>query len=361
MSEPEHENESAEPSVAEASSEDEAREQAPVEPDDAESTAVEPPEDTFAAGSSRGESFDGALEEAPVPDTDELELVPKEPVDDEALEGDDNEERPGLEKAPPYVLGLGPLKSAVESLIFVSDKPLTERALADLAHATIAEIRMAAFELQKDYEGRGIELHLVAGGYQFRSAAKNAPFVRALVAPKPVRLSRALLETLSIVAYRQPVTRPEIDDVRGVDSGEALKGLADRELIRILGRKEEPGRPLLYGTTKHFLEFFGLNSLRDLPTLREYAELTDESRSIFERRMGEPLDLKGAQVQADEAIAKAHAEMLDKAPDDDEDGEHGEDASPDDAPEGHAPERTEDDETPAEKDDSEGTPAEDEE
>lgn len=258
------------------------------------------PPDTFVAGRARAAQHEEG-----------------EVVDDEPLAGDDSDTRPGLEKTPPYVLGLGPLKSAIESLIFVSDKPMTDKQLAEYAHASVAEVRMAAFELERDYQGRGIELHMVAGGYQFRSAAKNAPFVRVLVAPKPVRLSRALLETLSIVAYRQPVTRPEIDDVRGVDSGEALKALADRDLIRILGRKEEPGRPLLYGTTKHFLEFFGLNTLRDLPTLREYAELNDESRSIFERKMGEPLDLKGAQVQADEALSRAHAEMLDSDPDED--------------------------------------------
>jgi segregation and condensation protein B len=105
-----------------------------------------------------------------------------------------------------------------------------------------------------------------------------------------VRLTRAQLETLAITAYRQPVTRPVLDDIRGVDSGSALKVLLDRGLIKILGRKEEPGRPLLYGTTPYFLEFFGLKGLGDLPTLREFSELSEESRELFERRIGEPFD-----------------------------------------------------------------------
>lgn len=277
------------------------------EPDDNETSA--PTDETEGAEEAPEVSSVGTVEAASGAE-DEGDLEALEPV----LAGEDTEERPGLEKAPPYVLGLGPLKSALESLIFVSDKPLTDRQLAELAHASVPEVRMAAHELMQEYDGRGIELHLVAGGYQFRSAGKNAAFVRKLVAPKPVRLSRALLETLSIVAYRQPVTKPEIDDVRGVDSGEALRALAERELVRVLGRKEDVGRPLLYGTSKHFLEFFGLNSLRDLPTLREYAELNDESRALFERRMGEPLDLKSVQAQADAALADAHSRMLDSEP-----------------------------------------------
>src|SRR6185295_9785573 len=112
-------------------------------------------------------------------------------------------------------------------------------------------------------------------------------FIREAAGKKPVRMSRAQLETLAIVAYRQPNTRPEVDDVRCVDSGAALKTLLDRELVRILGKKDEPGRPLLYGTTPQFLEFFGLKSLKDLPTLREFTELTDDSRRAYERELGE--------------------------------------------------------------------------
>jgi segregation and condensation protein B len=101
-----------------------------------------------------------------------------------------------------------------------------------------------------------------------------------------VRLSRAQLETLAIIAYRQPITRPEIDDIRGVDSSATLKLLIDRMLIRALGKREEVGRPTLYGTTKEFLDFFSLGDLRELPTLREYSELTAESRKVMSDRLG---------------------------------------------------------------------------
>jgi segregation and condensation protein B len=106
------------------------------------------------------------------------------------------------------------------------------------------------------------------------------------VAGRPVRLTRAQLETLAIVAYRQPITKPEIDEIRGVDAGGTLHLLLDRQLVRVLGKKEEPGRPLLYGTTKDFLEFFNLSDLRDLPTLREYHELSEDSRRLVEEKLG---------------------------------------------------------------------------
>ena len=105
----------------------------------------------------------------------------------------------------------------------------------------------------------------------------NAHWVQQLVAGKPVKLTRAQLEVLAIVAYRQPITRPEVDEVRGVDSGGTMKVLLDRGLLRVLGKKEEPGRPMLYGTSKEFLEFFNLKDLKDLPTLREFYELSEES------------------------------------------------------------------------------------
>ena len=104
-----------------------------------------------------------------------------------------------------------------------------------------------------------------------------------------MRLTRAQVETLAIVAYRQPVTRPEVDDIRGVDSGATLKLLLERDLLRILGKKDEPGRPILYGTTTQFLEFFGLKSLKDLPTLREFTELSDESLRVAEAELSEVL------------------------------------------------------------------------
>lgn len=284
---------------------------------------------------------EGAADRLPDPDDDpdalgspsEASLWGAEGVAESPEQGNDSAERPGLEKAPPLAGGLDRLKSVLESLVFVSNKPISDRALAKFANAQAREVRPLLLRLQREYEGRGIELHLVAGGWQFRSATANAAFVRGLVAPKPVRLSRAQLESLSIVAYRQPVTRPEVDEIRGVDSGPALKVLAERNLVKVLGRKDEPGRPLLYGTSEHFLEFFGLSNLRDLPTLKEFSELTEESRQLFERRMGEPLDMRAVEAQARAAEAAAQEAMLqqeldlegdpDALPADDEDTREG--------------------------------------
>jgi segregation and condensation protein B len=182
------------------------------------------------------------------------------------------------------------LKRVIESLIFVSEQAVTANQLARLVKSKAAEVREVVTEIMRDYDGRGIELVEVGGGFQFRSAAASAPFVRDLVSARPVRLTRAQLETLALIAYRQPITRPEIDDVRGVDSGSAIKVLLDRDLVKILGRKDEAGRPLLYGTAPAFLEFFGMNSLSDLPTLREFTELSEENRELFAKKMGEVPD-----------------------------------------------------------------------
>ena len=202
------------------------------------------------------------------------------------------------------------LKNVLESLIFVSSRPVTPKRLARAARATIAEVQPLLDELVADYQHRGVHLYYVAGGYQFRSARESADFVKTLVAPKPIRLTRAQLETLAIVAYRQPLTRPEVDDVRGVDSGSSLKMLTDRGLVKILGRKDEPGRPLVYGTTPGFLEFFGLSGLKDLPTLQEFSDLTDEHKALFEQKTGESIDIAAAELAAAEAMEQAEEELL---------------------------------------------------
>jgi segregation and condensation protein B len=189
------------------------------------------------------------------------------------------------------------LRGLLEALVFVSDKPVTSNELARVASAPLKQVKEVMGELKQGYAHRGIELDEVAGGWLFRTNVQFAPFVRELTSERPVRLSRAQIETLAIVAYRQPVTRPEIDDIRGVDSGATLKLLLERDLLRILGKKDEPGRPLLYGTTSQFLEFFGLKSLKELPTLREFTELSDESRRAAEAELSEVLpgeaDAKG--------------------------------------------------------------------
>jgi segregation and condensation protein B len=199
------------------------------------------------------------------------------------------------------------LKGLIEALVFVSEHPMSINEIAKAAGGADKKlVRQLADELRQDYTRRGIQFDDVAGGLVFRTNAAYAPFIRDVSAKRPVRMTRAQLETLAIVAYRQPLTRPEVDDIRGVDSGPVLKTLLDRDLVRILGKKDEPGRPLLYGTAPSFLEFFGLKSLKDLPNLREFTELSDDSRRVFDREMaGEGDEPTTADVESLAAAASA--------------------------------------------------------
>jgi segregation and condensation protein B len=176
-------------------------------------------------------------------------------------------------------------RAAVEGLLFLAEKPLAVEEVRQATGLEAQRIRRALEELQGHYrEGVcGVVLHEVAGGWQLRTSPDVAEQARRFLRMKPQRLTRAALETLAIVAYRQPVTRPEIEDIRGVDSGAVLKALLERRLVKILGKKEEPGRPILYGTTREFLEFFALKDLASLPTLREFHELSEEHRDIVEQ------------------------------------------------------------------------------
>jgi segregation and condensation protein B len=201
-------------------------------------------------------------------------------------EGDDEEDEaePDAEAATrPQAAQLDDdaFTSLIEALLFATDKPLTIARLRQLTRVSdTGRIQHALERLIAEHAERGVVLSNVSGGYSFRTHSRFSPWVQQLIQGRPVRLSRAQLETLALVAYRQPITRPEIDQIRGVDSGATLKLLLDRNLIRILGKREEVGRPLLYGTTREFLDFFSLNDLRELPTLREYSELTEESRGV---------------------------------------------------------------------------------
>ena len=179
------------------------------------------------------------------------------------------------------------LKGLLEALLFVSDRPLEVKDLARAAKIDKKRVEELLQEIRSDYQNRGVRLDEVGDGFAFRSNPAYSEYVRGYLSLRPVRLSRAQLETLSIVAYRQPITRPEVDDIRGVDAGPVLKGLLERDLVRIIGKKDEPGRPMLYGTTQTFLQVFSLKSLRDLPTLREFTELNDESRKTFAEELGE--------------------------------------------------------------------------
>ncbi|XXX80010.1 SMC-Scp complex subunit ScpB [Sorangium sp. So ce134] len=201
------------------------------------------------------------------------------------------------------------LKGVLEALIFVAERPVPARELARSANAEHRVVRELLAELVAEYDGRGFRLDEVAGGYVFRTSPAFAPFVREVTDQKPVKMSRAQTETLAIVAYRQPITRPEVDEIRGVDSGAALKSLLERDLVRILGKKDEPGRPMLYGTTAQFLEFFGLKALGELPTLREFTELTEESRRAYERELGEEPPETAVATAGQESFAGAEGSI----------------------------------------------------
>lgn len=168
------------------------------------------------------------------------------------------------------------IKNIIESLLFVSEDPLTIGNIKNvLSIEDPKEIRNALIELADDYEKRNgaFLLHEVAGGFQIRTRPEYNEWVKRLIQPKPHRLSKAALETLAIIAYKQPIIRSDVEHIRGVDCGGVIRILLERKLIRVLGRKEIPGRPLIYGTTKQFLEVFDLKNLRDLPTPKEIEEL----------------------------------------------------------------------------------------
>ena len=168
------------------------------------------------------------------------------------------------------------LTSVLESLLFAAGEPVSLAQIANALEEVPRErIRKTLSEMAAAYarSGRGLLLEEIAGGYQLRTRTEHASYVRRLLSAKPPRLSRPVLETLAIVAYRQPVTRPEIEQLRGVDSGGVLDTLIERSLIRVAGRKDAPGRPIVYTTTSEFLELFGLKDLASLPDMEEFREL----------------------------------------------------------------------------------------
>ncbi|MCD2453289.1 SMC-Scp complex subunit ScpB [Methylicorpusculum oleiharenae] len=170
------------------------------------------------------------------------------------------------------------LKRIIEALLFASNKAMSVKQLQqvfpELEQPELDDIQAAVELLIDDYAHRAIELKKVASGYRFQVKADVSPWVGRLFEEKPPKYSRALLETLAIIAYRQPVTRGDIEDIRGVAvSSNIIKTLLEREWVRVVAHKEIPGRPALFGTTKQFLDYFNLSALSELPTLQEMADL----------------------------------------------------------------------------------------
>lgn len=167
----------------------------------------------------------------------------------------------------------------VEALILSSAEPISAAKLAEIIpYCKEGQAKDLVNELNTEYaeQDRAFEIWEVAGGFQLRTRAEFSGYLQKLQKERALRLSQAALETMAIIAYRQPVTRAEVEEVRGVDAGATVKSLLERHLIRIAGQREVPGRPMLYGTTRRFLEVFGLERLKDLPTLRELDELARE-------------------------------------------------------------------------------------
>lgn len=258
------------------------------------------------------------------------------------------------------------LRGLVEALVFAADQPIRANEIAKLAEAPSRQIKEVLEELKVEYAGRGIQLEEIAGGFAFRTNMAFAPFVRDLVGQKPVKLTRAQLETLAIVAYRQPVTRPEMDDVRGVDCGPVLRTLLERDLIRIMGKKEEAGRPILYGTSAGFLELFGLSSLKDLPTLREFTELNEESKRTVEHELGETMEEKlgGAAPDGDrptlESMGNVHSHRASAPPKTDEDPPASQEVPADAAPKAEGDEEEDEDDEEWDDEDDEWDDEDDE-
>jgi len=165
------------------------------------------------------------------------------------------------------------LKSRLEAVFFASDEPLKLERLQAIFEVEQELLRQALQELTVDYaqKERGVTLQEIAGGFQLRTRAEYSEWVVKLKRSRRTSLSKAATETLAIIAYRQPVTRAEIEYLRGVESGGIVRMLMEKHLVKILGKKDVPGRPSLYGTSGYFLEFFGLKDLSGLPNLREFS------------------------------------------------------------------------------------------
>jgi segregation and condensation protein B len=236
---------------------------------------------------------------------------------------DAREEKPptGPDEAAASILPPAQVRAVLEALIFASPQPITAKEIARVLQGVPKdEWQRQLEELRRDFarDERGLQLIEVAGGYQITTRPEYNDWVLELLDPKtPTRLSIQALETLAVIAYKQPVTLPEIIELRGVKSGGVVKTLLEKRLIRIMGRKEVVGRPILYGTTKQFLLHFGLRDTGELPRIEEFAEVLGEEVDVagLKRAIESPLP---ASVEVSEAegtdLSAAEADHLGAEP-----------------------------------------------
>jgi segregation and condensation protein B len=257
------------------------------------------------------------------------------------------------------------LKYIIESLLFVADEPLNiDRFKNILGRESAQEIRAALNALAEEYEARkgGFGLREVAGGFQIRSRPEYNDWIKRLVQPNPVRLSKAALETLAIIAYKQPIIRSDVEHIRGVDCGGILRMLLERKLIRVLGRKEIPGRPIIYATTRRFLEVFELKDLKDLPTPKEIEALglSEPEGMTMQLEIPDATEETDAEAGEEPESGETDTEAGEEPESEETDAETGEEPESEetDAETGEEPESGETDAEAGEEPESEETDAE---
>jgi segregation and condensation protein B len=209
------------------------------------------------------------------------------------------------------------IKRVVEAILFAANRPMTckqvQQVFPEIEQPELQEIQAACEAIMEDYRFRPVELKQVASGYRFQVRQELSRWVSRLFEEKPPKYSRALLETLAIIAYRQPATRGDIEDIRGVSvSSSIIHTLLEREWIRVVAHKEVPGRPALYGTTKQFLDYFNITSLNELPTLQEIKELgvsLDESSLDIDNTQ-QPMQVKSEEQETNEQITETAVEQF---------------------------------------------------
>ena len=220
------------------------------------------------------------------------------------------EAAPALSSGPEQAIAERELRGIIESLLFVSPEPLSvQRLVAILGDVTKTDVAQALRGLgeELEQEGRGVRLAEIAGGFRLVTKQEYATWIKRLDKTKSAaKLSRSALESLAIIAYKQPIVKSEIEEIRGVETSGVVRTLLERKLVRIVGRKEVPGRPIMYGTTKFFLEHFGLNDLTQLPPLREFTELGESDQSLL------PMDTMevSAPTPAEEAVIDSTTEAI---------------------------------------------------
>jgi len=182
------------------------------------------------------------------------------------------------------------IKLILESLLFSTETPMRLEKLNEIFLDTpVKDLREIMAELKKEYEdlNRSFAIREVASGFQFYTKTEYSPWIKKFKKIRPARLSPATLETLAIIAYKQPITRAEIEDVRGVDAGGILRALLEKNLIKIVGKKDVPGKPLIYSTTPNFLTIFGLKALKDLPALEDISQVDATMLPLFSQKLQE--------------------------------------------------------------------------